>query len=69
MMRPYRKLSLSSSKRIGLALSFLFIFTFTITLAEAQTSNSTDLETLLETANGLFNQKNMMNQSLTMTTF
>ena len=58
MMRPYYKQSLSS-KRIILALSSFFIFSYTISLADAQkTSNSTELDTLFERANTLFNQKN-----------
>ena len=67
-MRPYYKLLSLSSKRSILALSCFFIFTSTITLADAQkASDSTELDTLFETADTLFNKKNMMKQSLTMT--
>src|SRR5215212_11005683 len=67
-MRPYCKSSLSS-KRINclkflyvstiiLALSSFFIFASTTSPADAQkTSNSTELDTLFELADTLFNQK------------
>ena len=57
MMRPYYKQSLSS-KRIILAFSSFLIFASSISLPNAQkNSNSTEIDTLLDSADTLFNKK------------
>ena len=56
-MMPYYKQSLPS-KRIILAFSSFLIFASSISLANAQkNSNSTDIDTLLDSADTLFNKK------------
>ena len=79
-MSQYNNNKVPSSKRINylkflyfstiiVALSFFYIFTSIITsLADAKNaSNSTEIDTLFETANVLLNQKNIVKQSTTMT--
>ena len=56
-MRPYYKQSLSS-KSIILAFSSFLIFASSLSLANAQkNSNSTEIDTLLDSADTLFNKK------------